>query len=177
MIDVPGVMRASLAAKSIQNQIDARRAAYQLRVSEDERALRDEERSLAEKRAVLDQMAYQEELRAFQAWVAEVQRAVQARKRVLDEAFTTSMAEVRQEMISIVAEVAEERGLEVVLFKNQIVIAAKSSTSPKTCSDAWMRGFRVSRSVFRLWSKGKVSCRIRDFSRTQGRTDWPNWPR
>jgi len=126
VIDVQWVMRNSSAAKSIQEQIDLRRAAYQSQVSEEERALRDAERLLAEKRAVKDEADYQDDVRAFQARVAEIQRKVQARKRALDEAFAQSMAQLRKEMVSVVAEVSEARGIQMVLFKNQIVIAAKS---------------------------------------------------
>ncbi len=126
VIDVQAVLRNSKAAVSIQTQIDARRDAYQSEVTEEERALREAEQDLAQRRAALDQSAYEQAARSFQDRVAEVQRTVQARKRELDEAFARAMNEVRQKMVSTVAQVADERGYQVVLFKNQIVIAAKS---------------------------------------------------
>ena len=81
---------------------------------------------MAQRRAALDQSAYEQAAQSFQDRVAEVQRTVQARKRELDEAFARAMNEVRQKMVATVAQVADERGYQVVLFKNQIVIAAKS---------------------------------------------------
>jgi outer membrane protein len=123
---VQAVLRNSKAAVSIQTQIDARRDAYQSEVTEEERALREAEQDLAQRRAALDQSAYEQAARSFQDRVAEVQRTVQARKRELDEAFARAMNEVRQKMVATVAQVADERGYQVVLFKNQIVIAAKS---------------------------------------------------
>jgi Skp family chaperone for outer membrane proteins len=126
VIDVQAVLRNSQAALSIQSQIDSRRDAYQSEVAEEERALREAEQDLAQRRAALDQSVYEEAARSFQDRVAEVQRTVQARKRALDEAFARAMNQVRQKMVATVAEVADERGYQVVLFKNQIVIAAKS---------------------------------------------------
>lgn len=126
VIDVQSVLRQSLAARSIQEQIDTRREAYQSQVSEEERVLREAEQDLARKRAILSVEDYQTAVRDFQAGVADIQRKVQARKRGLDEAFAKAMSEVRQKMVSAVAEIAEERGYDLVLFKNQIVIAAKS---------------------------------------------------
>lgn len=126
VIDVQSVLRQSLAAQSIQEQIDARREAYQSQVTEEERALREAEQDLARKRAILSVEDYQTAVRDFQAEVADIQRKVQSRKRGLDEAFAKAMSEVRQKMVSAVAEIAEERGYDLVLFKNQIVIAAKS---------------------------------------------------
>lgn len=126
VIDVQSVLRQSLAARSIQEQIDTRREAYQAQVSEEERALREAEQDLARKRAILSVEDYQAAVRDFQAGVADIQRKVQSRKRGLDEAFAKAMSEVRQKMVSAVAEIAEERGYDLVLFKNQIVIAAKS---------------------------------------------------
>ncbi|MCR9175445.1 MAG: OmpH family outer membrane protein [Alphaproteobacteria bacterium] len=126
VIDVQAVLRNSKAAVSIQTQIDTRRDAYQSAVSEEERALREAEQELVQRRATLDQSSYEQAARSFQERVAEVQRNVQARKRALDEAFARAMNEVRQKMVATVAQVADERGYQVVLFKNQIVIAAKS---------------------------------------------------
>jgi Skp family chaperone for outer membrane proteins len=126
VIDVQAVLRSSKAAVSIQTQIDERRDTYQTEVAEEERALREAEQDLAQRRAALDQSAYEEAARSFQDRVAEVQRKVQARKRGLDEAFARAMNEVRQKMVATVAQVADERGYQVVLFKTQIVIAAKS---------------------------------------------------
>lgn len=126
VVDVQGVMRASKAAKVIQQKIDTRRDAYQEEVTSEERRLRKEEQELAQQRAILSPEAYQQRVRDFQAQVAEVQRGVQARKRSLDEAFAKAMGEVRRVLVSTVAEIAEGKGIKVVLFKSQIVIAEKS---------------------------------------------------
>ena len=126
VVDVQGIMRAAKAAKSIQAQIENRRAAYQDQVSSEERRLRMAEQDLAQQRQELSPEQYKQKVREFQSQVAEVQRQVQMRKRELDETFATAMNEVRQALVSVVAEISEERGIKLVLFKSQIVIAEKS---------------------------------------------------
>ena len=65
-------------------------------------------------------------LRSFRNRVADVQKSVQERRRALDQAFTMAMNQVRDELVSVIAEIADERGAKVVLFKDHIVIAEKS---------------------------------------------------
>jgi outer membrane protein len=126
VVDVQGVMRASQAARMIQDLIEERRTAYHEAATADERRLRQVEQDLAQQRAALAPEAYQQQVREFQAQVVEVQRQVQLRKRALDEAFTAAMSDVRQALVSVVAEIAEERRIKLVLFKSQIVIAEKA---------------------------------------------------
>ncbi len=126
VVDVQGIMRAAKAAKAIHEQIETRRSAYQEEVAAEEKRLRLAEQDLAQQRAVLAPDAYQQKVREFQSQVAEVQRQVQMRKRELDETFAKAMNEVRKSLVSVVAEIAEERGIKLVLFKSQIVIAEKS---------------------------------------------------
>lgn len=126
VVDLQGIMRSAKAAKAIHEQIEQRREAYQEQVSAEEKRLRQSEQDLAQQRAILGPEAYQQRVREFQSQVAEVQRQVQVRKRELDETFAGAMNKVRSALISVVAEIAEQRGIKLVLFKNQIVIAEKS---------------------------------------------------
>ncbi|GHD46766.1 hypothetical protein GCM10017083_16260 [Thalassobaculum fulvum] len=126
VVDVQGIMRAAQAAKAIHEQIETRRSAYQEEVSAEEKRLRTVEQDLAQQRSILAPEAYQQKVRQFQSQVAEVQRQVQMRKRELDETFAKAMNEVRKSLVSVVAEIAEQRGIKLVLFKSQIVIAEKS---------------------------------------------------
>lgn len=126
VVDVQGIMRAAKAARAIHEQIESRRSTYQEEVAAEEKRLRLAEQDLAQQRAVLAPDAYQQKVREFQAKVAEVQRQVQMRKRELDEGFAAAMNEVRKSLVAVVAEIAEQRGIKLVLFKSQIVIAEKS---------------------------------------------------
>ena len=126
VVDVQGALRNSDAAKEIQAKINERRQAYQRQVTEEEKALRTSEQALQEQRSTLAPEIYQQRLRAFRDRVTDVQKSVQERRRALDQAFTNAMNKVRDVLVSVIAEIAEERGAKVVLFKDHIVIAEKS---------------------------------------------------
>ncbi|MDF1793383.1 MAG: OmpH family outer membrane protein [Thalassobaculaceae bacterium] len=126
VVDVQGALRNSNAAKEIQAKINERRQAYQRQVTEEEKALRNSEQDLQQQRSVLAPEVYQQNLRAFRDRVADVQKSVQERRRSLDQAFAMSMNKVRDVLVSVIAEIADERAAKVVLFKDHIVIAEKS---------------------------------------------------
>ncbi|WP_281685253.1 OmpH family outer membrane protein [Thalassobaculum salexigens] len=126
VVDVQGALRNSDAAKEIQAKINERRQAYQRQVTEEEKALRASEQELQQLRSTLAPEAYQQRLRAFRDRVTGVQKSVQERRRALDQSFTNAMNKVRDVLVSVIAEIADERGAKVVLFKDHIVIAEKS---------------------------------------------------
>ena len=126
VVDVQGALRNSDAAKEVQAKINERRQAYQRQVTEEEKALRASEQELQQQRSTLAPEVYQQRLRAFRDRVTDVQKSVQERRRALDQAFTNAMNKVRDVLVSVIAEIADERGAQVVLFKDHIVIAEKS---------------------------------------------------
>lgn len=126
VVDVQGALRNSNAARGIQEVINERRQAYQRQVSDEEQALRRVEQDLQQQRTILPPDIYQQQLRGFRDRVAEVQKSVQQRRRGLDQAFANAMNQVRDVLVTVIAEIADERGAKVVLFKDHIVIAEKS---------------------------------------------------
>lgn len=126
VVDVEGVMRSTTAARSIRKQIEAQRNVYKKEFTARESKLRDEEKALAQQRAILAQEVFKKRVREFKERVAQAQRDVQSRKRQLDQAFSQSLEKVRNALIKVVAQLAEESKVGLVLFKNQIVIAERS---------------------------------------------------
>lgn len=126
IVDVQAILRDSTAARVIKELIEERRAAYQEQVSGEEKRLREVEQELSQQRASMPPDAYQQRVREFQGQVADVQRRVQLRKRALDEAFAKAMKRVRDALVSVVAEIADEDGIKVVLSNSQIVIAERA---------------------------------------------------
>ena len=99
-------------------------------VSRTDPALRDTlraaEQELGRQRSNLAPEAFEQKRREFEQQVADVQRSVQNRKRVLDQAFNESMKKLHETMLEVVAEVAGEQKASLVLAKQQVVIAEKS---------------------------------------------------
>ncbi|UUX50365.1 OmpH family outer membrane protein [Nisaea acidiphila] len=122
VVDAQLIMRQSEAAKVIRDQIEARRKIYEKDFQQRESGVREAEKALAQQRNILANDVFQARLREHQENVAALQRDGQSMKHQLDQAFGRANAKVRQAMIEIVADVAEESGVGLVLFKNQIFL-------------------------------------------------------
>lgn len=125
VIDAQAVLRQCAAAKSIRDQLEKQREVYQKLFQERENKLRDEEKSLAQQRTILAPDAFQKKVREHQENVTALQRDGQGLKRQLDQAFNDAMGQVREELIKIVADLAKETGVGLVLFKNQIFLGER----------------------------------------------------
>jgi Skp family chaperone for outer membrane proteins len=122
VVDAQLIMRQSDAAKMIREQVEARRKIYEKEYQQREAEVRDAEKALPQQRAILANDVFQARLREHQEKVASLQRDGQSMKRQLDQAFGRANGKVREAMIDIVAEVAKEANVGLVLFKNQIFL-------------------------------------------------------
>jgi outer membrane protein len=126
VVDVQFILQEAAASRNIQKQLEAQRETYQNEISIQEDRLRAVEQELNRQRSVLSPDDFALKRREFEQQVADVQRTVQARKRVLDQAFNESMTKVRDTVLQIVTEVAGEQKASLVLAKQQVVLAEKS---------------------------------------------------
>src|SRR5919108_779586 len=115
VIDYQRILRDAAAARSIRDQIEARRKTYQEEISREEQRLHEEDKEFARQRSVLSPEAFAEKRRAFEQDVAEVQRMVQERRRELDRTSAAALNQVKEALIAIVTSIAEERGFNLVL--------------------------------------------------------------
>ena len=122
VVDVQQIMRQSDAAKDIREQVESRRKVYEKDFQQREADVREAEKALAQQQAILANEVFQARVREHQQNIAALQRDGQSMKRQLDQAYGRANGQVRQTMIEIVAEVAGEVGVGLVLFKNQIFL-------------------------------------------------------
>jgi outer membrane protein len=126
VIDYQRILRDAAAAKSIREQIEARRQAYQEEVSKEEQRLHEADKAFAKQRSVLSPEAFAEKRRDFEQEVAEVQRLVQERRRELDSMAAAALNEVKKALIEIVTSIAEERGFNLVLPSSEVLFFSRS---------------------------------------------------
>ena len=115
VIDYQRILRDARAARSIRDQVEARRKQYQDEIAREEQRLNEENKELAAQRARLSPEAYAARRETFEAAVAEVQRMAQERRRQLDQVAAAALSEVRSAMIDVVGEMAGTRGFNLVL--------------------------------------------------------------
>lgn len=126
VIDYQRILRDAAAARSIREQIEARRKTYREEISKEEQRLHEADKEFAKQRSVLSTEAFAEKRREFEQDVAEVQRMVQERRRELDRMSAAALNEVKEALIEIVTSIAEERGFNLVLPSSELLFFSRS---------------------------------------------------
>lgn len=126
VIDFQRAVRESSAAQAVQEQLATLRRAYQDEFGQIEQDLRAIEQELTEARDRLPDAEFAERRREFERRITEAQRRAQARRSVLDRALDEAMGRVRSTLLEVVAEIAGDRGVRIVLNKQQVVLADRA---------------------------------------------------
>lgn len=126
IVDMAKVRQSSTALRSIADQITEYRNTFQKDIQAEENSLREANQELSRQHAVLSAEAFDEARRAFEDRVADVQRTVQQRKAELEKVREAGMRDLQRALNLIVAEIAEERGLVLVLSRDQTVLSANA---------------------------------------------------
>jgi outer membrane protein len=125
VIDYQRILREAAAARSIRDQIEVRRKAYQEEISKEEQRLHEQDKEFARQRSLLTAEAFTEKRREFEQEVAEVQRLVQERRRELDNVAAVALNQVKEALIEVVTSIADERGFNLVLPSSEVLFFAR----------------------------------------------------
>jgi len=120
VVDVQRILQESLAARSVQKQLETQRAKFQAEIAEREKQLHESDAELKELRNTNanDEKLNEREQQLRQRF-NEMERDVQGKRHALDEGFTNSMGVVRNGLLDVVHEIAKNRGVQAVLLKQQ----------------------------------------------------------
>ena len=125
VVDFRGVLAKSEAARNIRSAVDVKREELRKYFLEVENSLRDEQKDLSKKRSIVTAEAFEQRARKLKEKAQSAQKLAQTSNQKLKKSFDQAMDKVQKELLRIVAEVAEESGVGVVLFRSAIVIAVK----------------------------------------------------
>lgn len=123
VIDMNKVMQITDVAKDIFSQMEVKRKEYQANISKEETALRAAEQEILKQKDSLSKDEFEKKRKEFEGKVVNGQKLVQERKRILDQAFSSSMGSLRGEAIKIVADVAKERNYSAVFTQDAVMIS------------------------------------------------------
>ena len=126
VVDFQLVLRESQAVASIEAQIAGLRDQFQIEFASIEEQLRDAETQLGEERLRLSAEEFRDRRRQFEQQVADAQIAAQQRRNALDQATESAMGVVRATLLEVVAEIANERAVQLVLSKPQVILVDRS---------------------------------------------------
>ncbi len=122
VLGVPEVMRASTAAQEIERVIGGRRAKLNQDAQKEQAAWRDMQQALVNDRAKLkpDQIRARE--RALQDRITTAQRQFRDRNRIIQEEGQYALGQIEQTLISVIRQVSESRGMNLVLHRQQVAL-------------------------------------------------------
>ncbi|TWB63400.1 periplasmic chaperone for outer membrane proteins Skp [Nitrospirillum viridazoti] len=124
VVDVQFLLEKCSAMQSMKRQDSEQTQKFQAEQSQQEQFLRQAEKELASQRTKLGQEDFDAKRKDFEQQVAEVQRRLQERKRQLDNAFAAASAQLRDNMVRVVGEVARENGFTLVIPRSNIIYMA-----------------------------------------------------
>ncbi len=126
VVDIPMILRKSLAAKDIRSQLEAKSKEYEKKIGSKEKELRSEEKKLLGKKDSMKEAEFKTKGKAFQKEIVDAQKTVMSYKKTLDVSVNNSMQELRNKIARVVAETAKKKGVNIVLSQDGVVLAEKS---------------------------------------------------
>ena len=123
VVDIQKILNESLAAQSIRKQVEAMTKVLGADVRKARETLRNEEKDLAGKRAILSPERFSQMRRDLGKKAADRQRALNNRRRRIDRNFSNAMGKVQKVFREISAEIAKERKLDMILRKSAVVLS------------------------------------------------------
>ena len=122
LIDLDGVVRRSNGTARVRELLDEQRELFQREFAAREIALQQTERELVARRDSLSEADFSARLADFEAEVVTIQQEIQYRRESIDIAFQDAQADIRRLAIDIVAEIAGELQLDLVLVRESALI-------------------------------------------------------
>lgn len=121
VVDTQKIIQEAVAAKGVRKQLDGQRDAYQKEINSRQDKLQAMEKDLVKQRGQLSQEQFGQKRSEFERQVRDLEKTVQERKKLLDQAYAQSMEAVYQTLGQIIEEVARDQGANVVLFRQSVV--------------------------------------------------------
>ncbi|MEK9709312.1 MAG: OmpH family outer membrane protein [Alphaproteobacteria bacterium] len=122
LADLNGILRAADANVKVRELLDTQRQKFQDEFSLVEAELQQTERDLMSKRELLSADEYDRQIKAFQARVTQLQQDIQRKRQAIDNAYQKAQSDIRSEALSIIAEIAREMKLDLVLNRDSSLI-------------------------------------------------------
>src|SRR6266404_9002464 len=122
VVDTSRVLQESKAGKTIQSQMQQQVTTYQKSISKQDEEISAAQQDLQRQQTILAQDAFAAKLKEFDQRVNDARKRAQEAQQNLTESQRGAIATVEDAMLHIVADVAKERGANLVLNKTTVVM-------------------------------------------------------
>jgi len=123
ILDMQRILRDSKAAAFLREEIDKQRLAYQTTLREQENGLQTVDQELVRQRAVLSAETFAAKRKELQEQANRLQQEFVSHQKEMEELFGRGIGQVRKALAEVVKEIADERGISLILLKATIVLA------------------------------------------------------
>jgi len=123
IVDVQGILREAVAAKSAREQMEALARKEQESLAEEEKKLRARDQELQQQRALLTAEVFAQRQSELQTDISNLQRRSRNLRVTLDQAYRRTMDQIQLILFDEVRKLSTEHDLNLILPSSQIVIA------------------------------------------------------
>jgi len=125
VVDIQRLLQESLAGQSIEAQMQQYRTSFGQEIAAREADLRAREQDLMQQASILAPEVLAEERRQFEEDVIALQQEVRSRQQGIEQGYAEAIATVRQHVLTILQDLVEQRGIDVVLARSGYVVASR----------------------------------------------------
>ncbi len=126
VVDIDAVLSESKAAKSVKKQIARKRDGFLKQVKEEEEELRQEQKEIEAKRNDLSKEELIKKFQDFEKRRIAARNKIQEKKGHLDKSYGQAMNTLTKVIYDVCQEIAQEKDLDLVITKQNIVVASKA---------------------------------------------------
>ncbi len=122
VLGVPDVMRVSTAAQQVEKAIGERRDRLNQDAQKEQGTWRDLQQALASQRGTLTPEQIRNREKELQDRITNAQKQFRERNKIIQEAAQYSLAQIERTLVSVIRQVAESRGMNLVLHRAQVAL-------------------------------------------------------
>ncbi len=126
IVDVEKILAEAKAAKSLQAQLKAKKESFQKEFSAKEKELKAAETALLGQKEKVSAEEFNKQRKAYEEKVIETRKLFQKTRNSLEEGVAKAMSQMRKSIMESAAAVADEKGYDIVLTRESVLIAEKS---------------------------------------------------
>jgi Skp family chaperone for outer membrane proteins len=122
VIGVPEVMRASLAAQTVDKVIGQRREKLNEDAQKEQAAWRDIQQQLAAQASAMSPEQKRAKEAELQARIANAQKQFRDRARIIQEAAQYAVSQIERALVAVIRQVADAHSMNLVLHRSQVAL-------------------------------------------------------
>ena len=122
VLGIPEIMRASTAAQQVEKTIGERREKLNEDAQKEQQVWREMQQSLANERSKLSADQIRAREKELQDRITGAQRTFRDRNRIIQEAGQYGLAQIERMLVSVIRQVAESHGMNIVLHRAQVAL-------------------------------------------------------